>query len=473
LNLLNLKKIVADLPEEDFSRLQKSFVKGKTGIYIRLLDAYRNGTGDEGQIQSDLGLNANSFYVIKSRLHDKIEDMLSGDVHAKKDEVTRLLHQIPQVCYAGSRHIARTFLAKLEKELLHYDMHTELMVVYSALKKMNLFSPRYFQYSQQYNKQAAFSISLEKSEDTLGKFCRALAEYNFSRNPKLIENLQFLRAEIEDHFGLNKSRQVGIIRNFIELQMRLFCKGVLSRDQGIEELLGLSYEYLDEMPDSYFGKNWFIPLDFMSFEYYQMIGDEKNASAFYEKVASHFPTLLLYTNIAPTSLFLQSRLIFLQENGRLDELGEEREEDLLFDDDDKHTAVLLCLYKAMKLYFRGKPTEAAAILHDSLNQANFRDYYHISAEVKLTQAFMYLEKGEFELADSLLRSLGRKLYTESGLNYPNVKDIIKVLSAQAKDSRSRPTARQKDDFMLFVAKNTREKAVLAHLLPVLRIRYAS
>ena len=119
------------------------------------------------------------------------------------------------------------------------------------------------------------------------------------------------------------------------------------------------------------------------------------------------------------------------------------------------------------------PGDAAALLHEALNHANFRLYYHISAEVKLTQAFMYMEKGDYELTDSLLRSLSRKMYKESEINYPNIKDIIKVFTAELKDNQTKPTARQRDDFVLFLAKNTREKAVLGHLSPVLRSRYAS
>src|SRR5688572_14953947 len=157
--MIKLKKIIVNLNDSDYKVIEETLLKNKADNFLFLLQSYRNNHSTDPDIIKTLNINSNSFYVLKSRLYDKIQDFLSGDIYSSKEEVIKLLHQIPEMCFTSSREVATAFLKKLEKDLLFFDMHNELLVVYSALKKINLYSEKYFHYSQLYNKHISYNLS--------------------------------------------------------------------------------------------------------------------------------------------------------------------------------------------------------------------------------------------------------------------------------------------------------------------------
>ena len=262
--MIKLKETIGHLDSTVFKTLEDALIKNKADNFLYLLQSYRNGIKDAAIIAS-LGLNSNSFYVLKSRLYAKIKDHISGNTYSSKEELLMKLQTIPIVCYKESREVSSAFLQKLEKDLLKYDMHNELLLVYSALKKNHLYSEKYFYYSQLYNKHIAFSLSLEKSEEILGNFNKILGQYNFSRLPHLLETLIFIKKEIADHYSLNQSRQIEIIKNFIEIQLGIFCDIGIDEENDIGELLNHTQNMINELPDSSSHKSWMPALDYLLF----------------------------------------------------------------------------------------------------------------------------------------------------------------------------------------------------------------
>jgi hypothetical protein len=468
--MLKLKKTISQLDQEIFKSIEETLIKNKADNFLFLFQSYKKELKD-GDITKALNLNSNSFYVLKSRLYDKIQDHLSGDIYLNREELLKKLHRIPEMCLGEPREITTAFLQKLEKDLLEFDMHNELLLVYSALKKTHLYSEKYFHYSQLYNKHIAFSLSLEKSEEILGSFNRILGQYNFSRLPKLIDSLLFLRRDISDHYALNKSRQIEIIKNVIELQLCIFCNTRLSKENNIEELLNHTQKIINELPESSSHKTWMAALDFLYFEYYFKIKQTKLAQSYYEKVNSKLGTLLLYTNICNTSRFLVSKIAFLQENGRTSELLKEGALILIYDGEDVHTKVLLGIYHSMICYYSGKYKETSVKLNELLNENSFKDYFHINTDIKLTLAFIYIILKDYDLAESITKSIYRKIKTEKIENYSNVLDLIKVFDADIKQNNGKITQRQKDDITLFAARNINESEVLQHLQAELKNKY--
>ncbi len=469
--MIKLRKIITQLDTAVYEKLETSLVKNRADNFLFLLQSYRSNLHKDDEIADKLQLTSNSFYVLKSRLHDKIQEYLSGDIHASKEEVTKLLHQIPETCYGSSREVATAFLQKLEKELLFYDMHNELLVVYSALKKIHLYSDKYFSYSQLYNKHIAFSLSIEKSAEILGNFNVVLSQYNFSRDPKLLDTLLFLKKGINDHHSLNPSRQIEIIKNIINLQLCIFCD-VEHPGNSIEDLLGKTQKMIDELPESSQIKNWITVTDFLYFEYYHRAGQKNLAAGYYEKVNAGLKTLLLYTNISVTSFFLLSRITFLQQEKRLHEMEPFTENDLLYDPNDTHTKVIISIYHAMVSYYKGKIKEAASILNEVLNINSFKDFFHINAEIKLSMSFFYLEQKEYEMAGNILKNLHRKIKSEEMESYVNILHLIKLFNYQIKEPNTRVTQKQKDNFELFLARNKGATKVLDFLTAELRKKYS-
>lgn len=469
--MLKLKKTITHLEEEIFRNMEASLIKTKADNFLFLLRSYRENVLTDNDIAEKLQLSSNSFYVLKSRLYDRVQEILSGDLRSSKEEILKMLHRIPEMCFSVSREVSTAYLEKLEKDLLHYDMHHELLVVYSALKKIHLYSDKYFHYSQLYNRHMAFSVSLEKSEEILGNFTRALGQYKFSRSPRQLEALQFLHKGINDHYALNRSRQIEIIRNMIEIQLDIFC-GVQPEQDSSEEKLRHTEKLLNELPESSAYKNWRPALDYLYFEYYKRIGEMRQTGAYFEKTESVLRNLLLFTNICLSSCYLVSRIVYLQNNGKAQLLAEEDEKNLLADEKDTHGEVLVGIYKAMIRYYRGNLKEAAAVLNQVINYNSFKDYFHINTDIKLTLAYFYILMKEFELADNILKNIQRKIKAEKLDNYANVLDIIKVFSGDIKSGGARPDARQKDNFILFSGRNKGETTLLRHLIYELHKRYS-
>lgn len=469
--MIKLKKIIAHLSDSVYKTVEDALIKNKAENFLFLLQSYRNSDITDAEIAEKLNINSNSLYVLKSRLNDRIQEHLSGDIHSNKEEVLKQLHQIPEIIFGSSREVAASFLQKLEKDLLQHDMHNELLVVYSALKKTHLYSDKYFHYSQLYNKHTAYNISLEKCEELLGNFNRVLAQYNFSRSPKLMETLLFLYKEAMDHFSLNPSRQIEIIKNILELELSILFHKPVNSETNNMELLTKTEKIIGNLPESSQYKNWNPILDYLFFEHYRKTGQQNQSAQYFDKVNAKFKTILLYTNISLTSKFLISKLCYLQEQNRTEELVSEDMEQLLYDSNDTHAVVLINLYKAMGSYYRKNYKEAASRLNDVINSNSFKDYFHINTDVKLTLAFIYLNLKEYDLADSLLKNIYRKIKSEEMNNYANVLDLIKIFNADIKQN-GKVTAKQKDDFILFQAKNTNESKLLTHLEFELKKRYS-
>jgi hypothetical protein len=469
--MIKLKKIISDLDENVYGTIEDILKKNKADNFLFLLQSYRNSEIKDSEIAKALDINANSLYVLKSRLNDKIQESLSGNIYNNKEDLLKQLHQIPEICVGRSREVASSFLQKLEKDLLIYDMHNELLVVYSALKKIHLYSEKYFHYSQLYNKHTAFNISLEKCEEILGNFNRVLAQYNFSRLPKLLDTLLFLSKEVSDHFALNPSRQIEIIKNILELELAIFFNKTASKDFNVAEVLLHTEKMIGDLPESSLHKNWILVVNYLSFEYFKKTGQLNSAASYFEKVNAKSDTLLLYTHLCVTSKFLVSKLNFMQEQGKMEELVAEETKQLLFDNEDTHAVVLMGIYGATLSIFKKNYKDAASKLNEIINSNSFKDFFHINTDVKLTLVYIYIMLKEYDLADSLLKNIYRKIKSEEMTGYTNVLDLIKIFSADIKQN-GKVSSKQKDEFILFLARNKNESELLNHLIYDLKKRYS-
>ncbi len=469
--MIKLRKVISDLAEDFYKSIEENLIKNKADNFLFLFQSYRSKTISDDGIIKTLNINSNSFYVLKSRLYDKIQEFMSGDIHSNVEEVIKQLHLIPQVCYTSSREIAAAFLQKLEKDLLRHDMHNELLVVYSALKKIHLYSEKYFFYSQLYNKHIAFSLSIEKSEEILGNFNLALGQYFFSRSTKSHETLNFLKKGISEHYALNPSKQIEIIKNLIELKLYFFCGEPINKDYSVEEMLMQTQKILQNLPESSPSRSWLPVLDYLFFEYYVSINQTKQAQIYYEKVNALRDTLLLYNNIAFTPNFLITKIVYLQQQDRISELQGDYGNNFLYDPEDRHSQVMLGIYNAMISFYAGKPKEAASRLNEILNINSFKDFFHINTDIKLSLAYFYLCLKEYDLADSILKNISRKIKSDGLEKYTNVIDLIKVFNEDIKQGENKITAKQKDYFTLFLARNNGENKIISPLVYELKKKY--
>lgn len=465
--MIRLKNIVLGLASQDYKHVEDALLKNRAENSLLLLAAYRNTSDTDEEISKRLKCNSNSFYVLKSRLYDKIQEVLAENIFLSKEDILQSLNLIPEMCYNNSRDVAIAYLEKLEKTLLMQDMHGELMQVYSCLKKMNVHSQKYFQYSQQYNKHVAFNLAFEKSEEILGTFSRELSHYVLSRSKQNFDALEFMVTKINDHHSLNPSRNVEIIRNLIQLQMAAFCRGIAVPSFNAREKLQQTQAMCAELPRSNFSRAALPVVDFLLFEFYQHNGDYQSAREYFGKTNSILGKLMLLSNICPVSQFLKLKIVY--QNGDME--PEAGEQTLVYDHDDICSRINITLYRSALKTLKQEYKEAAQQLNQLQNELGFKDFIHAGFEVKLSLAYLYIRLGDYEVADNILKNVYRKIKADKLGRYDNVLYLIKVWNEEIKNPGKTISRKQKDVFLLFRMTNINESTLLEHLLPELNRRY--
>ena len=470
--MIKLKEVIKQLDENNYLEIEGNLIKNKADRFLFLLHSYKKSNISDKEIKDKLGITSNSFYVLKSRLFDKIQDSLSSDVYVDQEKTIKLLMQIPVLCLNTPRETSIAYLLKLEKELLRFDMHNELLVVYSALKKMHINSDKYYHYSQIYNKQVSFGLSLEKAEEILGNFCRLLSLYDLSKSEDVYTKLSFLRGEIKNIFVFCNSRQVELIKNLIELQFFIFCKEDKSNESNIDELLQTTRIIFDDLPLTLAYKKWEIVLDYLCFEYYYSIGSNKATIQYYEKVNVQLSNFLLFNHIGLVSKFLITKIKFCSEFNRLDEISEIIDTDkILIDSNDIHTKISIPVYNSLFYFYQKKYKIAIDYLNEIQNEFVLKDYFYEFLNIKITLLYFYIVVGEFEKAQAQIKMLSRRIKMENDERYNHVIYLLKGFDSEInKNTSLKNNTKKRDLFILFNANNNASTnlEVVPHLIADLK-----
>ena len=473
--MIKLKEVITQLNDDNYIEIEKNLVKNKADRFLFLLQSYKKSNVSDREIKERLGVTSNSFYVLKSRLYDKIQDSMSSDIYLDQEKTIKLLLQVPELCFNTPRETSIAYLLKLEKELLRFDMHKELLVVYSALKKMHLNSEKYYHYSQMYNKQVSFGLSLEKAEETLGDFCRLLCQFDLSKSKEQFDKLSFLRKEISNIYIFCGSRQILLIKNLIELQFAIFCNQEQTIDSNTDELLHDTRFILDEFPLAVAHKKWEIVLDYLCFEYYYSIGSTKSAHQYFDKIEDQFSNFLLFNHVGLVSRYLTTKIKFCIEFKKLESISTTIDsEKILFDSNDIHSQISIRIYNSVIFFYKKNYKSAISILNAIQNEFVFKDYFHAFLNIKLTLLYFYTVTGEFEKAQAIIKMLARRIKIEDSVRYSHVLYLLKALDLDVnKEMTPKNMIKQRDLFILFIAGNNKNSQldVIPYLVPELRKKH--
>lgn len=469
--MIKLKEVINQLDQNTFQEIETELVRSKARNFHTLLTGLRNNVKTEKQICQELEISNSAFYALKSRLMDKIQERLSTINNFEREELMRILAKIPELCNNTPREMANAILLKLENDLIQHGMHNELLLVYSALKKINLHNPKYFSYSQLFNKSVAYSLSLEKAEEISSEFSRILSTYLLSKNASLLDSLQFLNNEIRNVFELNSSRQIGLIKNVISIQRHLFCGHNGDGKEDLEALLRDCITQAASIPDKPVSDAFVLISDFLAFEYYLAAGKLKTAEEYYDKIIPHQNHLLLLNHYCATFSFLRSKPLFCLLTGKADEISPEIQQ-ILVDPDDQSAKVLLDYYQAIAYHLQGNTKKSISQLNHMINQYSLPNMFHMEAEVKLALAyFLFLQK-DFDMADSTLKKLMRKIKSDYSETYQHVEYFSKFLDMEInKEQNDKNFLRKKELLVLFTAYNKGPYEVLSLLLPEMKEKY--
>ncbi len=423
-----LRKIITQIEPEQFNEFEES-LKGTNSVkFISLLHAYKKGSLNDDEIKEDLKCTDNSYYVLKSRLYDKIQRFLldnhhtSASVNGSNDQLRNLSNYI----YEHPLETAVAMLKELENTYINSDSPGELINVYSALKKAHFYSDKYYHYSQLYNNQVAYALALEKAEETLCNYNRTLASYYFSASQDDADLLLLLIKEIKNLYSLYRSPRIEIIYNIILVQSALFAKLEIEEVAPVEDLLERSEAIINQFNSDNRTGIYKPVINFLNFEYYLILNQIKKANTYYTEIDKHFQKWLLQNNICLAFKFLSSKIDFLIITNRKEEISS-LAGNLYYDANDLHTHVMYKFYQGLTLYFSGKTKNSITLLNDLLNEVSFKNYFTVETEIKLMLAYLYIIQDEIELADNILKGLSRKVSSIGGDNFKNVKEAVKLM----------------------------------------------
>jgi hypothetical protein len=457
-----LRKLVHELSQKDFEKLETMLVENRSEKFLFLLQAFRSKSIiKDKDLLEKLHCNENALYVLKSRLYEKIQKHLVKEVPQPLPGDGNPGQSPTQLVFEQPRETAIAILLQLEKKYIENDVPGELIEIYSALKKAHYNSDKYYVYSQLYNKHVAFTAAVEKAEDTLYNFNKTLSNYFFSRSETDLDLIRLLRSEMKNIFALNQSHRIELIKNFISIQVQLFTPFESNLEESLEDLLTNSERIISGFPNDkqlvYYKK----VLDFFRFEYYQKIREPRKAAHYFELVNEVGSSWLLMSPVCQAHRFLISKVCFLTRNNRTSELHEQ--DSVPVDNYDFYTEVVIRLYRALVKFYTGQVKEGAIILNELLNEASFKDFFHMEVEIKLTLAYMYTRLGEFELAENLSKSISRKL-SDKKETYGHAKAFLKILNLLMDNDQtagSRKKVRNALDH--FVIQNQTQQKILEFL----------
>jgi hypothetical protein len=463
--MLKLKEIVLQMDPGHYKSLEDDFIKNKAKNSYFLLSELRKDQKQEKEICTDLGLSSNAFYALKSRLLDKIQNHIPLATGFTKEELINTLSKIPEICSTNPRETANAILQKLETDLIAQGMHNELLPVYSALKRINLYTPKYYTYSQQYNKQVAFMVSLEKADEICCEFARLISDFILSKNAVLIDSLGFLKQKIDNIYELNTSKQVLFTKNIIHIQFHLFC--VENSDEDISSLLSTCETILNESVNDNLTVVQRNFLDFLFFEYYVHSKKFKQAEIYYEKLSAAFPVLMLQNYMGGILAFPESAFYYCCSQNQLHKLIT-YDDNVLTDQADKNNSIAINYYAALQFHVNGETKKAKSLLLKTINEFSLVNFLKAEVEIKLLLGYLLLLEKDYDMADDYLRKTLRKIKSLTGTQFSHIEYLVKFFDLQInKESNPKVELKKKEAFALFNASNTGHKQVLRPLIPLL------
>lgn len=444
--MAKLKNIVKQLSEKDFKAIYDSLIESNAEKSAYLLKSLRERQLSDNKIMSELEVNANAYYTLRSRLNLKIEEYLMEQLESPRTDVLRKVANINEVLFTKKRTISIATLKKLEKELIDYDLANELTIIYKSLKKLNINSSDYFQYSQLYNRHVAYMLALDKAEDLLADYFKKYGSYLFTGDSTEKMGLTLLMKEMQNVANLYESHRLYVYRSCMVIFHRLFveqdetaAQENAEENESIEDIFAKVQKIFDSYPQDVIYYHINLVYEFLKLEYYNHYKVYRQAEKFYEEVNDATTNLL--TNYSTYTFPAQFLISKIERNIRL---GTEADlyaeaENVLVDyepdttDIPKH--VIYTTYRALACYYAGKYEEAAKLINNLLNEVSLKKYPFTLLEIKSLLALHYVLLQDYELFNQLANSIQRQIRMFGKDECENIQLFIKILKIAVSEAK--------------------------------------
>lgn len=445
--MAKLKNIIKQLSEKDFTAIHSSLVESNADKSAYLLKSLRERQLSDTKVMTELDVNANAYYTLRSRLNLKIEEYLMEQLESPRTDVLRKVANITEVLFTKKKAISIATLKKLEKELLDYDLANELTIIYKSLKKLNVNSPDYFQYSQLYNRHVAYMLAVDKSEDLLADYFKKYGDYllNGEETDKL--GLSLVMKEMTNVSKLYESHRLYVYQSCMYIFHRLFVEvddNMHQEGESIEDI----FEKVQKIFESYHLDSIYyhinLVFEFLKLEYYNHYKVYRQAEKYYEEVNDACANLMVnYSNFTFPSQFLISKIERHLRTGNEADLYIENEnifEDYEIDVSDVPKHIVYTTYRAISCYYNDKFDEAAKLINNLLNEVSMKKYPLAQLEIKSFLALQYTLQKDYELFNQLSNSIQRQIRMLGKDDCENIQlflKILKIATSEAKKEKAK------------------------------------
>ncbi len=444
--MAKLKNIIKQLSDKDYQSIFKSLNESAAEKSASLLKALRERNLGDNKIMEELGVNPNAYYTLRSRLNQKIEEYLVEQMENPRTDILKKVANINDIVFTKKRAIALATLKKLEKELIDYDLSSELTVVYKYLKRLHMHSPDQFTYSQLYNKHVAFMLATDKAEDILADYFKSYGDYYLTGEESSKIGLGYMLKELTNISALHDSHRFYVYKSAVNIFHRLFVDNTESEVEETEEAI----EDILRKVESYFAvytldtvyHHMTILFDFLKVEYYNHYQLYKKAEEFFDEVNDATATML--TNYSLYTFSPQLLITKLKRGLRLKtEASLEEENALIFSDYEPNplnvpSYMTYVTYRALSCYYAGNYDGAAKWLNNFLNETSLKRYPLAQLELKSVLGLQYCMMGDYDLFNQLMNSVQRQMRLMGKENIDHIvifNKILKVATSEAKKQK--------------------------------------
>lgn len=467
-----LYKIIKQLSEDEFEVIYQNLTSNKAEKSALFLKTIRESENPVEDFLEKQDISASAFYVLKSRLNQKVENFLLNRLGDPKMEAIHKVFKVYDLIFQSPREIAITTLKRLEKTMIEIDNPLVLMVVYRALKMLyNNSDNERVEYDKLYNQAVAFYLTSDKAMEAVMTFFRGWDKYYLGRKEKDFNDLIKTIEKVANMANLYESQRLfickAIVHLFASLHLNLPDRVTEIMDNP-DEAFEKAFQVLERGEEDILFKNINLIFDYLRFSYYNKAGFVERANIYFGVLDSKIEELLTNFNLGMDCsqiLFhkLERHLAVQDLNG----LIADNENYIAHIEVEPYrviTYVNFNLFQAYVSYYDHKYEEVSRILYRLRNKVNLRKFPHIDVEVKMFLAFSYVLQDEADLANQLILSLQRQVKKENFEDdYENARLFIKVMTNRLSGKTTKRVQQVRRYLDEFRAANVGEHRFLPYL----------
>jgi len=439
-----LNKTIKKLSDQEYQELLSAVAGRKNNKPYLVLEAARQHNYDDTKMIEMLGVNASTYYTLKSRLNEKIAQFLSNNVQNPISALKEKVAMVPAMLFGNDRNVSIRALKNLEKQLIEYDLSNELIVVYKSLARLSLYNGDYDYYEKEYNRHVAFSLSVVKAEDLFFEFAKSTGLYLLTHDERDLESMKTVLRELTNIAELYHGHRLFVLFNIVRIYylctITTRSENLKALEIEIDTILQQIKKHFETYELDTFYQSIRFLVDFLYFEYYQRTGNSVRADHYYHQINSqvsevaHKPIFSFYV-----TQFLNSKLERFLINGdiaQLTNLNSQLEGCFELNEQEPFPFISFKKFIAISKFYEGDYNAAAKTINSLRNDLSMKKFLFADVECKLFQALNYAMMDEDGLCAQLIQSIKRQTAEDETLFEP-ASIFIKMLKAAIKPEEFR------------------------------------